>query len=124
MRAVRGAISVAGDDPALILDATRELLGTLLSRNALRAEEIVSAIFTATPDLTSAFPARAAREMGWADVPLLCAVEIDVPGALPRCLRVLLHVERAVAAAPLMAAYLRDAVVLRPECGNQRAGAS
>jgi chorismate mutase len=115
LRAVRGATAVAADEPELICEAIRELLTELVSRNDIAQEEIVSAMFTATPDLRSVFPARAARELGWTDVPLLCASEIEVDGALPRCLRVLLHVERTVSAPALVPVYLREAVSLRPD---------
>ena len=115
LRAVRGATTVEYDDPSLICDAIRELLGALGSLNDIGAEDVVSAIFTATPDLHSAFPAAAARELGWCDVPMLCAAEIDVPGAQPRCLRVLLHVERTSTQPRLLPVYLRAAASLRPD---------
>lgn len=98
-----------------MLDATRELLTALVTGNGIEADAIVSAIFTVTPDLRSAFPAHAARELGWVDVPLLCATEIGVEDALPRCVRVLLHVERVMSAPPLVPLYLRDAITLRPD---------
>src|SRR2546426_930688 len=91
--AIRGATSFEEDDPQHIAIATRELLETIVERNWLEIDEIVSVWFTVTPDLTSAFPALAAREMGWVDVPLLCASEIPVPGSMPRCLRTLVEVE-------------------------------
>lgn len=115
MRAVRGATTVECDDCQLIHAAIRELLLTLISCNDIETETVVSAIFTATPDLRAAFPAAAAREIGWTDVPMLCAAEIDVPESQPRCLRVLLHVERTAANAPLIPVYLRDAASLRPD---------
>ena len=77
--------------------------------------DIVSAFFTATPDIRCAFPATAARELGWNDIPMLCAAEIDVPNAQPRCLRVMLHVERQPAQPQLVPIYLREAVTLRPD---------
>ena len=115
VRAVRGAITVAADDPALVLDATRELLAEMLARNGVREEELISAVFTVTADLTAAFPARAARELGWTDVPLLCAVEIPVPDALPRCIRALLHVHSALPRSGVAHVYLRGAAALRPD---------
>lgn len=115
MRAVRAATSVTTDDPALVRDAITELLTTLMTINAIDADDVISAMFTATPDLRSAFPATAARTLGWTDVPMLCATEIDVPGAPPRILRVMLHVERATSAPPLVPVYLHDAAALRPE---------
>jgi chorismate mutase len=102
---------VSADDPALILDATRELV--LL--NGVEPDQLISVIFTATPDLTSAFPARAARELGWSDVPLLCMTEMAVPGSLPRCVRVLMHVELSANAGRGRHVYLGAAAELRPD---------
>jgi chorismate mutase len=89
--ALRGANSVTENDAGAILAATGELMREILERNALTAEDLVSCIFTLTPDLDAAFPAVAAREMGLSRVPLLCAREIPVPGALPKVVRVLIH---------------------------------
>jgi chorismate mutase len=89
--ALRGATTVVADEAAQILTATDELMRELMARNDLRAEDMVSCIFTLTPDLRSEFPAVAAREMGLSAVPLLCATEIDVPGAMPRVIRTLIH---------------------------------
>src|SRR5256885_8681746 len=91
--AIRGATSVEQDDPRHIYDATRELLEKIVERNWLELDEIVSVWFTVTPDLNSAFPALAAREKGWVDVPLLCASDIPLPESMPRCLRALYEVE-------------------------------
>jgi chorismate mutase len=91
LRAVRGAITVDEDTGEAIHDRTAELLGEVLERNALGADDLVSLIFTATEDLTAEFPAVAAREIGLAAVPLLCAREIPVVGALGMCIRVLVH---------------------------------
>ena len=113
--AIRGAISVEENDPKQIAAATRELLGKIVERNWLELDEIVSVFFTLTPDLTTAFPALAAREMGWVDVPLLCATEIPVPGSMPRCLRTLLQVELRAPRRLDTHIYLRDAVALRPD---------
>ncbi len=115
MRALRGAITVDADDSRLILDATRTLLREMMLLNSLGAEQLVSVIFTATPDLTAAFPARAARELGWNDVPLLCMTEMTVPGSLPRCVRVLMHAELPVAAGRGQHVYLGAAAELRPD---------
>jgi chorismate mutase len=115
VRAIRGATCVAVDDPTAIHDAVVELVAGLADANALTPDEIVSAIFTATADLASAFPATAARTAGWRDVPLLSATEIPVPDALPRCIRVLLHVERVWASTSPRHVYLRDAQALRPD---------
>lgn len=120
LRALRGATTVPHDDATQLGAATRELLAALLERNGLRAGDIVSAVFTVTPDLTSEFPARAARELGWHDVPLLCAASVAVPGALPRCIRVLLHVETTRPRKALTHVYLRDAESLRPDLSAER----
>jgi chorismate mutase len=114
LRAIRGAISVARDDPAAIYEATRELLGAIVSRNGVATADIISVIFTVTPDLRSAFPALAARQMGWLDVPLLCTMEIPVPDALDHCIRVMLHVETTRTRAQIEHVYLRAAQALRP----------
>lgn len=121
VRAVRGATTVDADEPRAVWAATRELLETMLERNALTLDDLISAIFTVTPDLTSTFPARVARQMGWDDVPLLCAIEIPVPGALPRCIRVLLHATSDRPRAAIAHAYLRGAVVLRPDLAERPA---
>jgi prephenate dehydratase len=113
--AIRGATSVDHDDPRQIAEATRELLEQIVERNWLETDEIISCWFTVTPDLTSAFPALAAREMGWVDVPLLCASEIPVPGSMPRCLRVLVEIEPRAPRPIETHVYLRDAVSLRPD---------
>lgn len=89
--ALRGATDVAADEREAILDATATLLREVLERNALRPEDVVSAVFTVTGDLTAEFPAVAARENGFSAVPLLCAREMEVPGAMPRVVRVLMH---------------------------------
>ena len=114
VRGVRGAITVEADRPELILAAAGELVTTLLDINDLEVADVVSAWFTATADLTSEFPAKGARAAGWCDVPMLCAQEIAVAGALPLCIRVMLHVT-VPAARRLRSAYLREAGSLRPD---------
>ena len=113
--AIRGATTVEQDDPRHIYDATRELLESIVERNWLELDEIISVWFTVTPDLTSAFPALAAREMGWADIPLLCASEIPVADAMPRVVRVLMEVELRAPRRIENHVYLREAVALRPD---------
>jgi chorismate mutase len=117
VRGIRGATSVEADVPEQILAATRELLQELLRVNGITEfDEIVSAIFTTSPDLTSTFPAEAARSLGMKQVPLLCASEIAVPTAsVPRCIRVLLHVNTDKKQAEIVHVYLRDAKRLRPD---------
>ncbi len=119
VRGVRGAISAISNTKAEILAATRELLEETIARNELSDfSEIVSAVFTTTPDLTSAFPAEAARELGMSSVPLLCASEIDVPGALPFIIRILLHVNTEKPQADMVHIYLRDAKKLRQDISS------
>ena len=115
LRAVRGAIDVERDERDLVLEASTALVREVLDRNGLVPDDLVSIVFTATPDLTSEFPAYAARQMGIVDVPLLCASEIDVPGAMPRVLRLLAHVETDLPRAQLRHVYLRGAAALRTD---------
>ena len=117
-RAIRGATTVQQDRPEQIRHATRELLETIVDRNGISSADVISAIFTVTHDLTSEFPAHAARELGWLDVPLLCTLEIPVPGSLPRCIRVLLHVESHASRAEIRHVYLHEARGLRPDLAD------
>lgn len=114
-RAIRGATTVTIDDPLDIDEAVAELVDTITQRNGLAVDEIISAIFTVTSDLSSSFPAGAARAAGWSDVPLLCTTEIPVPDGMPHCIRVLVHVERAWGQRVPRHVYLREAVALRPD---------
>ena len=115
IRALRGAITVDADDPEAIVEATAELLGEMLARNEASHDDLVSLIFTATPDLTAEFPAAAARRLGISDIPLLCAAEIAVPGAVRRCIRVLMHLYTARDYASLRHVYLGEARQLRTD---------
>jgi chorismate mutase len=115
VRAVRGAIQVDADERDQVLEATTELLTAVLERNAISTDDLISVIFTVTPDIRSEFPAYAARQMGITDVPLLCAREIDVPGAMPRVLRLLAHVETDLPRADIRHVYLRGAAGLRTD---------
>ena len=118
-RAIRGATTVESDTPEQIRRATRELLETIVDRNGITSADVISAIFTVTHDLTSDFPAHAARELGWLEVPLLCTLEIPVPGSLARCIRVLLHVESDVPRTGIRHVYLHDARTLRPDLAQE-----
>ena len=116
VRGIRGATSAQSDTRAEILEVTRELVGEILRLNQIvDFDEIVSVLFTTTPDLTAAFPAEAAREMGMNLVPLLCASEIAVPGRLARCVRVLIHLNTDKPAREMVHVYLREAKSLRPD---------
>lgn len=116
IRGIRGATTVAADDPELILQATRELLEAILDENgSMRPEDVASALFTVTDDLASTFPAQGARQMGWGLVPMLCAREIHVPNSLPRVIRVLVHWNTEVPQNEITHVYLREAVKLRPD---------
>ncbi len=114
-RALRGAITVEADTRAAILEAARELLEALIAANDLAPEHVISAIFTATPDLTAAHPAPAARELGWTRAGLMCVQEMSIPAGLPRCLRVLIHCESALPQSAMRHRYLRAAAALRPD---------
>src|SRR5437016_13064651 len=116
-RGIRGATTVEHNSREEILGATSELLQLLIERNDLHPEDVASAIFTVTEDLDAAFPALAARTMGWTEVALMCTREIPVPGSLSKCIRVLLHVNTTRSAAEIQHAYLQGAVKLRPEFG-------
>ena len=115
VRAFRGATTVSADQPALIREAVHEMLDAILDDNDLVPADIISAVFTATPDLISEFPAHAARLYGWTDIPLICAQELPVVGALPRCLRVMIHAETTRARSEIRHVYLRDAILLRSD---------
>lgn len=116
VRGVRGANSVEADDPALIRQAARELMEEIIRRNQItNFDDIISAVFTTTEDLVAAFPAEAARAMGMNQVPLLCAREIPVTGSMPRCIRVLLHINSERTPKEIEHVYLRDAQKLRPD---------
>lgn len=114
LRAVRGAVTVASDTPALIDAAVRELLDELVEANGIDVADLVSVIFSATPDLRSRNPATAARSLGWTDVPMMCVAEVDTDGMLDRCVRVLLHVS-VLDGRRLQPVYLGDAACLRPD---------
>jgi chorismate mutase len=119
VRGIRGATSVTEDRQDLILEATRELLQEIFRLNQIdQYEEIVSAIFTTTPDLISCFPAEAARGMGMSEVPLLCASEIAVPKAMSKCIRVLLHFNTDKKQKDIKHIYLREAKKLRPDVNS------
>lgn len=118
-RGIRGATTVVANTRDAILNATRELLTAMAAANGVEPTEIASAIFTTTPDLTAEFPAVAARSLGWEHVPLLCGHEMAVPGSLPFCLRILLHVNTEKRADEIEHIYLGGAMALRPDLNNE-----
>ena len=115
LRALRGATTVDEDTPEQIGSRIQELLGEIMVRNGLVEDDVVSIIFTTTPDVTSAFPATGARDIGFGAVPLLCASEIAVAGGTPRCLRVLLHIQTTLSRDELRHVYLHGAQGLRDD---------
>lgn len=115
-RGVRGATTIEADDKERVLSATRELLLAILASNPdLETDDIASALFTVTDDIASAYPARAARQLGWDLVPMMCAREIPVPNSLSRVIRVLIQWNTDVPQNEITHVYLRDAVKLRPD---------
>lgn len=114
-RGVRGATTAESNTREAILAATREMLELLIAENDLREEDIASAIFSTTPDLTAEFPAVAARQLGWLDAALFCTHEMAVPGSLGQCIRVLIHWNTSRSAAEIRHVYINGARNLRPE---------
>jgi chorismate mutase len=114
-RGIRGATTAAANTRESILEATRDMLARLIEANDLRHDDIASAIFSTTPDLNAEFPAVAARELGWLDTALFCTHEMNVPGSLPRCIRVLIHWNTTRRADEVVHVYIREASTLRPE---------
>ncbi|MFT4263723.1 MAG: chorismate mutase [Nocardioides sp.] len=115
VRAIRGATQLETDDADHMHERVVELLTGVLEANGLTQDDVISILFTATSDLTSAFPAVAARSLGFSDVPLICARELDIAGSLPRAVRLLAHVESPLAKSDITHVYLHGAVTLRPD---------
>lgn len=118
-RGVRGATTADGNDSDAILQATRELLALMIRKNGIEVQDVASAIFSTTVDLDAAFPALAARQLGWIDVPLLCTHEIHVPDSLKQCVRILIQWNTEKNQSEIEHVYIKDAVVLRPELSQQ-----
>jgi chorismate mutase len=118
LRAIRGATTVDEDTSEQIAERTVELLEAMLSANALHTDDAISVFFTATPDVRAAFPATAARHAGFGAVPLMCAQEIDVPGALGHCIRVMLHATTDAPRDDVIHVYLHGARSLRDDVGR------
>lgn len=119
VRGIRGAINIAENSREEILSKSRELLEAIVKANRVKAGDIATAIFTLSPDLNADFPAYAARQMGWTDVPLMCARELDVPGAMARVIRVLLLVNSRIPASKIKHQYLGDTPQLRPDLAQK-----
>lgn len=115
IRAIRGATQLDVDDAEHLRERTAELMQAVLERNELTADDVISVFLTATPDLRSAFPAEAIRRLGITDVPLLCAREMDVDGAMPRVVRLMAHIESARQRADIVHVYLHGTTVLRDD---------
>lgn len=114
-RGVRGATTVDATDKESVLRATRELLALIIRVNNIESEDVASVWFTTTTDITSVFPAMAARQLGWLDVPLMCSHEMTVDGALQKCVRVLMHWNTEMPQKEIQHVYLREARALRPD---------
>jgi chorismate mutase len=114
-RGVRGATTVQANTRDEILTASRQLLALMIRRNEIESEDVASAIFTVTRDLNAEYPALAARQLGWIDVPLLCGYEIEVPSGLPRCIRILVNWNTEKTQKEIVHTYIRDAKHLRPD---------
>lgn len=114
-RGVRGATTVEANTREAILKGTRQLLALIIRRNEIDPLDVASAVFTVTKDLNAEFPALAARQMGWLDVPLLCGYEVEVPGSLSLCVRIMLHWNTTKSQKEIQHVYIHDAVSLRPD---------
>lgn len=115
VRALRGAIQLEVDERVHLLEGVRQLFQEMLTTNALDQDDLVSVLFTATPDLVSEFPAVAARELGMTDVPLMCAQELDIAGSLPRVVRILAYAETELTKPEIKHVYLGGAAALRQD---------
>jgi chorismate mutase len=124
VNAIRGATTVDENTEQEILEATSELLRAMLEQNGIETEDIISVIFSVTTDLNAAFPAVAARRMGWTETALMCTYEIDVPGSLRKCIRVMMHIRTEKKSRELKFVYLKAARQLRPDLfeENQQTG--
>jgi len=117
-RGIRGATTAENNSPEEILKATRQLLALMIRQNGIEPEDVASAIFSTTTDLDAEFPALAARQLGWFDVALMCVNELDVPGSLRLCIRILLHWNTDKPADEIVHVYVKEAAKLRPDRSN------
>ena len=118
-RGIRGATTVSANTRDEILNATQELLQKIIQANSIDKDEVACAILTTTPDLNAEFPALAARKIGWTDTALLCGHEMDVPGSLTRCIRILILLNTEKTAKDIVHVYMRGAEMLRPDVANK-----
>jgi len=118
-RGIRGAITVSANTREEILDASQELLQALVLANGIQKDDVACAILTTTPDLNAEFPALAARRIGWTETALLCGHEMEVPGSLNKCIRILIMLNTEKAAKDMVHVYLRGAEILRPDVVNK-----
>ena len=114
-RGVRGATTADANTPEAILKATRELLALMIRQNDIRQEDVASVVFTTTGDLNAEFPALAARQLGWFDAAMMCYHELDVPGSMRRCIRILIHWNNDLPPDEIVHVYIKDAASLRPD---------
>ena len=119
LRGIRGATTVDANTKEEILQATNELLSALIEANNIRSDDVASVFFSTTSDLNAEFPAVAARQMGWSHVALMCGHEMNVPGSLPMCLRITMHVNTAKPQDKIQFVYLRGARALRPDLAQE-----
>jgi chorismate mutase len=119
LRGIRGATTVDANTKEEILQATSELLSALIEANNIRSDDVASVFFSTTSDLNAEFPAVAARQMGWSNVALMCGHEMNVPGSLPMCLRITMHVNTAKPQDQVQFVYLRGARALRPDLAQE-----
>jgi len=117
-RGIRGATTVEANTRESILQGTRQMLALMIRQNGIDPDDVASAVFSTTNDLNAEFPALAARQLGWLDVPLLCTHEIQVPGSLPQCVRVLVHWNTDKPQRDIQHIYIKDAMRLRPDLNS------
>lgn len=120
VRAIRGATTIENNDAREIIEETKHLLKRMVEDNGVDKEDIISVIFSTTKDINAAFPAVAAREMGWTDIALMCTNEMDVPGSLPMCIRVMMHINTEKTNKELKYIYLKKAKLLRPDLAEMK----
>jgi len=120
VRAIRGATTIENNDAREIIEETKHLLKRMVEDNGVDKEDIISVILSTTKDINAAFPAVAAREMGWTDIALMCTNEMDVPGSLPMCIRVMMHINTEKTNKELKYIYLKKAKLLRPDLAEMK----